>query len=287
MIVKQALQYSYKILKQADIVRPEFEAELIISSILGLDRNNLITKDQQKITYFQFHKIKAWTKKRTKHCPLAYLIGNKEFYNLNFKVNKHTLVPRPESELFIDYLKSKDFNNSLIIDLGTGSGCLIISLIKNLNLHNFSNYQFLATDISKQALTVAKKNTVLHQVKNLIFKQGNLLKPVLDGGYMDSKKNVFILANLPYVSKKQYQDSLSIQKEPKSALLSDNNGLAHYLSLIEQIKTIKNKQLTVLLEIDPTQTNKLQQVLQNNFSDIKIQVIKDLSNKDRLLVFNN
>ena len=285
MTIYKLIKYCYQKLKEASIEKPYFEAELLLAYILKKDRTYIISHPNYKVSLFSAIRTAYLCQKRTQNTPLAYLFKEKHFYNLNFFVNKKVLIPRPESELFIDYFKDFDYNSSLSIDIGTGSGALIISLINSLNLKAFNNYHFLATDISISALKVAKKNAKKYEVLSKIeFKNSDLLSKI-NNNIFDKYQNIFILANLPYLNSQEMNEK-SIKKEPQSALYSQNNGLNHYFRLLKEIKlkVDNNKNIIIAMEINPGQKNNLIREINNTFLHPKINIIKDYSNKDRLII---
>jgi len=231
------------------------------------------------------HKMSA---RRLKNEPLAHILGHKEFYGLDFKVTRHTLIPRPETELLVEEIIKLRPKNSTIIDVGTGSGNIIISLCKNIK--NKNNYYGI--DISEKALRVAKYNTRKHGVdKKIIFIKGDLLKPFI----LNSKfeiRNFIIVANLPYLSNKIYNSAKPDVKnfEPKIALSGGDNGLDYYKKLFKQIKTLKENcfmfHVLCYMEISPEQKLKLEKMVQKYFPGSKLAFQKDLARKWRIASFS-
>ncbi|HEX7586113.1 MAG TPA: HemK family protein methyltransferase, partial [Patescibacteria group bacterium] len=223
-------------------------------------------------------------------------LGQKEFYGLNFKVNRNTLIPRPETELIpqlvTQNMEPKGKNKKItIVDIGTGSGNIIISIAKEMEKSKLpiTNYQLLAIDISAAALKIAKQNARLHKVdKKIKFIKGNLLSPVICNLQFATEQEIIITANLPYLSKKIYASvNRDIKKyEPRSALLSGKNGLAHYEKLLKQLKTLKNQHsmlhVSCFLEISPEQKSTLQKLLKRLFPKTRISFHKDLSSRWRI-----
>lgn len=286
MTIHKLLQYCINKLKQASIERPDFESEILIAYVIKKDREYIISKANTKINILQAFRAAYLCQKRIQGYPIAYLTKEKHFYNLKFFINKNVLVPRPESELYIDYFKNLDYNNSLNIDVGTGSGALIISLVKNINTDEFKNLKFIATDISYPALKVAKRNAKVNKVDDKIsFINSNLLKQ-LEPGIFNQYQKINILANLPYLNDKEIKEN-SIKKEPKIALYSPKNGLYHYLELIKELKhlNIKNKQVKVAMEINPQQVKALSYKIKEIFPESQINIIKDYRKQERLLIF--
>jgi len=283
-------------MKERNIENSQLEAELIVSHIKKISREKLLIQLDNKITPRQIKKTKKICQKRIAGQPLAYLLGYKNFYNLQFKVSKHTLVPRPESELIVDQIITKITTQpkTIIADIGTGSGCLIISLADLLK--NYDNINFWGVDISNKALKIAKKNSRKHHLnKKIIFFKGNLLKPIIKKikkeNERESKKNnnlkIIIIANLPYLTKREIKESPSIKFEPRRALYGGKDGLKYYRRLLDQIKKIKNNNNSIDLyqEISDWQKEKLEKIILKKIGryNPQIETILDLAGKNRLI----
>jgi len=258
---------------------PPKETEILVTFLLHKNREFLLTHLETKISLPLLKKFKKLEKKRLLGWSIAALIGQKEFYSLNFKVDKNVLVPRPETEMIVDEILKEAENDSLIIDLGTGSGAIIIALAKNFKT---TKNRFLAVDISSRALKIAKQNAKLHRLdKNIKFFQGNLLAPILK---LLPNKKLIIAANLPYLTKTQINNSPSIKREPKLALDGGRDGLKYYQALFKQLKPVKYKALELLIEIDPSQTAKIKTLAKQYFSPKCLKIKKDLAGRNRLLI---
>ena len=273
------------------------DAELLLGFVIGKPKEYIIAHPEEKISNFKFQisKFLRLSKKCQNGTPLAYLIGHKEFYGLDFEVNKHTLVPRPETELLVESatkaINKKQIANSkilLIVDVGTGSGCIPISIMK---AKKHKNIKTIATDISKRALKVAKRNAKKHNTE-IKFLHGNLLEPaskllpLVGGGRKGVSTNVIITANLPYLTEEQFQTELSIQHEPKSALVAKDKGLALYEELLKQIQNILKSctlSLAAFFEIDPSQTNLIRPLIKKYLPQANIIIQKDLAMRDRVV----
>ncbi|PJA86862.1 MAG: peptide chain release factor N(5)-glutamine methyltransferase [Candidatus Moranbacteria bacterium CG_4_9_14_3_um_filter_42_9] len=266
------------------------DLELLISAIIGKPREFVMSHPEYRINSLKIENLKLKIARRADHEPIAYILGQKEFYGLNFRINKNTLIPRPESELLVEraldllrsMLRSK-LRNTIIIDVGTGSGNIIISIAQNL-----LSGRFYGIDISENALLVARQNAKLHKVsKRIKFIRGNLLEPLLKTRSTGLKdKKIIIVANLPYLAKNIYASaSPDIKKyEPRLALLSGKNGLAHYEKLLIQTKklSVVGCRLSVFMEISPEQKSALQKMIKSFFSKVKIAFHRDLSDRWRV-----
>jgi len=299
MIIKQARRKTASQLKKGKIKNPALEAEILLSHILKKNREFLFTHPEKELTAGQVKNYKKLIVRRSAGEPIAYLTGQKEFYDLNFFVNKNVLIPRPETELMVEeavsLISQISYRKSphVIVDVGTGSGCIIITLAKILKSKlPITNYQLLDIDISKPTLAVAKKNAKLHKVdKKIKFIHGNLLKPILKNCRLPiADCRLIILANLPYLTPFQIKSSLTIKYEPKKALDGGRDGLKHYKKLFGQVKwlvKLKAAPISLFCEIDPGQVKKIKKLAQSELPKAKIQIVKDLAGRNRLVIIEN
>jgi len=264
---------------------PSLELELLLSKITNLSREQLLAYPKQDFGQKTCKKFKKLEKKRLTNWPLAYLTGQKNFFKSNFIVSPAVLIPRPETEILVEKTLEKINSNDLettIIDVGTGSGVIIISLAKELIEKEKIN--FFAIDISKKALQIAKKNIRNHNLENTInLKKGNLLKPVITDikKCLKDNKQIIITANLPYLKPEEMKE-ISIQREPKIALLSGKNGLKHYQSLFKQLKTLNIKtNFFLICEINPEQVDDFKELFNTTLTNMKLEFIKDLNHHFR------
>jgi release factor glutamine methyltransferase len=290
LIDKKMSRTLHQILKSASSKITSLDAELLIAHVVNQPREFVMAHPEMRVGRLKDWQIKRLLKKRLKGIPLAYLTRHKEFYGLNFGVDKHTLVPRPETELLVSLAldkiedwKIERLKDCVLIDVGTGTGCIPISIQKTIKQYN--NITIYATDISKKALRIAKKNARCHNTE-ITFFRGNLLAPIIKHKFIiHNSKFIILTANLPYLTAEQYAKEPSIQHEPKSALVAKNNGLALYEELIKQINNLQlyNLQLTTLFEIDPSQSSAIQAIVKQHFPTAKIEIKKDLSGLDRVV----
>lgn len=258
---------------------PSKETEILVAFLLHKNREFLLTHPETKISAAAHREFKKLEKKRLTNWSIAVLTGQKEFYGLNFKVNKYVLVPRPETEMIIDEIKEIKATKPLVIDLGTGSGAIIVSLAKSLGLNSA---KFIAVDVSAPALKIAKGNAKFNKVgKKIKFYRGDLLLPILK---LLPKQNLIIAANLPYLTREQIANSPSIKREPKLALDGGLNGLKYYLKLFKQLENIKYKSLSLFLEIDPSQIAKIKRITNHYFPNLSLEIKKDLAGHKRLVI---
>lgn len=209
--------------------------------------------------------------------PVQYIVGDVDFCGNIIKVNSNVLIPRFETEELVmktyNYIKTKLNDNVSIVDLGTGSGCIAISLKKLL-----PNASVSAVDISADALDVAKLNAKDSDIK---FYLGNMLEP------LDNKYDV-IISNPPYIAYDEEIMDIVKNNEPHMALYADNNGLHFYEEIIKNASKYLNKKSIIAFEIGETQANKICEYIKKYLPNAKVSVEKDLQNRDRFIfIFND
>ncbi len=290
---------SVKLVKQFYLSEVDLiDIDILIAFVIKKPREFILTHPEFELNRQQFNKLKNLIKRRKKGDPIAYLVGQKEFYGFNFFVNKNVLVPRPETELIVEEVL-KIINPNLetqIIDVGTGSGCIIISVaIEFKKKHgNVGGVKFFAVDISPEALKVARKNANVFNLGNRIkFLKGDLLSSLKFSGqgrrqlvFQKSeiiKNDIIIIANLPYLTPRQIKESPSIQAEPRLALEAGHDGLKYYRLILAQIKRKKLFSAKILFEIDPSQVQGIKKIIFNYLPKAKIEIIKDLAGFDRVV----
>jgi len=256
------------------------DLDLIVAEIIKKTREFVLSHPEYTPSGAQIAKIESFIHRRAKHEPLAYILGHKEFYGLTFKVTPDTLIPRPETELLVEetlkILQTTNHELQTIIDIGTGSGNIIISIAKNYKLKT-TNY--IAIDVSKKALGVAKQNAKLNKVsKKIKFVHGNLLDKI------ENTNNSIIIANLPYLDKDwknllKSSDSAGLKFEPATALYGGKDGLDFYRELAEQIKSKKIQNSILLCEIGHLQAPGMKKTF--SFAR-KVEFQKDLAKKWRI-----
>jgi len=295
MDCKTIINSSITELKKHNIKFPHLDAEILLSFVLKKPREFLLTYPEFQLTKAQLNSFNKLISRRIKGEPVAYLTGKKGFYGLEFLVNKDVLVPRPETELMIEEalktIKTKQ-TKLILIDVGTGCGCIIITLARLIsNQQQIAGYKLYGLDVSKKALSVAKQNVKFNRIKEKIhFLQGNLLEPILKKSKFSINKNseILILANLPYGwsawKNNSSADTIGLKFEPKIALFTGKNGLELYEKLLIQLKTIEetNTDITAFLEIDPRQMVGIKKMIKKLLPNANIEIKKDLKGHSRL-----
>ncbi len=269
-----------------------FDFDILSSLVLKKPRVFVLSYPEKKLTSRQLDTLTKLIKRRISNEPLAYILGEKEFYSNSFIVNKDVLVPRPETEIMVDEvirLVTHDTKHVTIIDVGTGSGCIIISLARELKKKK--NIDFFGLDISVKALKVAIKNAKLNSVdKKIKFIKSNLLSSI-QSQITNHKSQIFITANLPYLTAKQIRESPSIKKEPRVALVAGCDGLKYYRTLFKQINIIEMgnslSDISLLCEIDPSQEKSIIKLAKQTLGIGYLQTVhNDLSGRVRMVVFS-
>lgn len=283
LTIAQALKWGRQKLISSS-TSADLDTEVLLMFVLKKDRSFLFTHPEKILTPTQSKKLITLIRRRAQNWPVAYLTGEKNFYNLTFKVNQNVLVPRPDSELLvtevISQIKSQAKNKNLILfDIGTGSGCLPIAINKNIVPLHLPTF---ATDISPVALIVAKKNSQLNKIKIKFF-LGDLLTPLKKVMAKNLDSFFLITANLPYLTPKQLKEK-SIQKEPHQALDGGREGLFFYRRFLKQIKQNGLKQGIVFLEIDPDQEKKIKLLIKKILPTTQVEFKKDLAKLTRLVM---
>lgn len=262
------------------------DAEMLVCHVLGFSRTELFLKDGLEIYDYQAKQILELFKRRKNNEPIAYLINKKEFYGLDFCVDENVLIPRPDTEILVEEVLKTVENLKLkvksgvnfrfkIIDVGTGSGCIPISLAMNLE-----RADFVAIDVSQKALEVARKNVEKFGLEERIdLKKSDLLNGL---DFRLFGNDTVITANLPYVEESVELEAGVKDYEPHLALFAGEDGLDCYRKLLKQLQEIQP--LAIFLEIDLRQVKTLKQISQNLLPEYEIAVAKDLAGKDRVFI---
>ena len=271
-----------------NIDEARLEAELLYGFAADIDRVNVIANGNDNPRIDVLEKFKLLLERRLNHEPLAYILGHKEFYNLDFSIGPGALIPRPETETIVDVVlknvyEQPQFNSKLTIaDIGTGSGAIAIAIGMNIPTANI-----FAIDQSKEALIWAKKNIDKHNLQNQItLLQGDLLEPI------DVPIDI-VVANLPYIPADELESlPKEIQgHEPNLAVNGGADGLELYRRFSKQLtKHLSQTNSSVIVEVGAGQIIFVQEILLENMStteNLQILIHRDLRQVRRVLEIRN
>jgi release factor glutamine methyltransferase len=235
------------------------DSEILVSHLINIPRESIYSKLKENLPSNKTEELQKLVSRRVKKEPIAYILNNKEFWSTNFYVDRSVLIPRPETEVLIDLILSQinNKNNYLnILDIGTGSGCILISLLKEL-----AKAKAIGVDKSSKAIAVAKKNSISQQVDNrALFKNINLEEIKFD------KKFDLIVSNPPYlpdVSMKNLNSDIKLY-EPKIALQGGVQGVDFLYKIIVLASKILKINGLLALEIGDNQFHILAKYLKEN-----------------------
>ena len=245
-------------------------AYLSIEKILGYSKSECIIHSNYELTNDNIISFENIINDIKQNIPIQYILGEAHFYDLKFKVNSSTLIPRGETEELVKYILLHDFIS--VLEIGTGSGCIAISIAKN------SNTNITAIDNSIEALEIAKSNAILNSVE-INFELCDVFN------FSDTKKYDLIVSNPPYVleSEKKLMEKNVLDYEPHNALfVSDNDPLVYYKEIAKIATNNLNKNGLLFFEINEKYSKQIIELLSNlNFVDIELK--KDINGRDRII----
>jgi release factor glutamine methyltransferase len=281
---------------------PALDSDILLSSALRKQRTFLYSHDDNSLTEKQKERFLSLLKRRKKGEPVSLLTGHREFARMDFLVTKDVLTPRPETELLFEQalqrihtLSQKTRGNGIIVvDVGTGSGCIILAIAKHFEKRKPSVLECYAIDRSPKAIKIAKKNAIrLKMQVHIRWMLGHLIAPLFTPSFYQKlrKNHLIITANLPYLSQERYASApVEVRKfEPKIALYGGNDGLDVYRKLIQRLHTLLSHSsplsLSLFCEIDPSQKRPMERILRSINHWGKVQSQYDLSNRARLVTY--
>ena len=262
-----------KYLLKNNITNAKKEIEWFLIDKFKLNIADIKLNPDKKISQFKKKQFVNFIDKRGEGKPFQYILNKSNFYGYDFFVNSKTLIPRPETELIIDIALKKNQKFDQCLDIGTGSGNLAITLL----LQKIATHVD-AVDISKNALSVAKKNSLIHKIQKIKFYKKDIFK------HQINKKYNLIVSNPPYIKHSDYLKLPSeIRKyEPAVALTDFSNGLTFYKAILKKLKNILNKDGILLIEIGLENTkDSINRIFKNN--DFILYWHKDLNGDYRVL----
>ncbi len=284
--VGQIIQWSTEYLVKKGIDTPRLDSEVLLAHVLNIDRTNLFLDPQRSLSSHQLQSFKKLIGRRSLREPLSYITGFKEFWSLNFKVNRHVLIPRPETEILVqktlEILKEHCSNHTglfYVNDIGTGSGNIAVSLCKKRG-----NLRVVATDHTGEALSMASENTRLNNCEKQICFQ----KTDLFGEFKrTSDKNKFdlIVSNPPYIPSDEIETLAPEIKdyEPRIALEGGPDGLNFYKKIITEVPNHLIKGGFIILEMGYNQGKAISKIFSEQGFFSEIEISKDYSGKDRVI----
>lgn len=279
--IREVLNGAKKDLREAGVLEPESSAEFLLREILGMDRAKLYASLDCELSKEQAKKFEFYLARRKKHEPVWQIVGKVDFYGRPFFVTSDVLVPRPETEFLIkqalSFVRSLNQQQATVVDIGTGSGAIIISLAKELTTSDQKQIEYYASDISEKALEVAKRNAKELGV-SINFKKGSLFE--------SWKEQPFdlVLANLPYIPEEDLGGlSLDIYHyEPRIALTGGLGGLEIYKEFLATLDAHLNPKGVAICEIGHEQGEILCKIAdQHGFYCL---IKKDLADVDRIAI---
>lgn len=275
--VSDALRSAKKNFIDAKIDTPGLDAEVLLAEVLHADRLSLYVHPEKILTDEEFSRFKNFVERRAKKIPVAYIIGKKEFFGMNFFVTPEVLIPRPDTEILVQFVIDalKNFSGGVkIADMGTGSGAICISIVKNL-----PNATAATVDISPGAIEVAKRNAENLQVADRInFFPGNMFEP------LSGKKFDCIVSNPPYIPTDEIKNlQPEVKTEPKIALDGGADGLNFYRQLVKAAPDFLSPNGFFAFEIGIGQAEEVKKIIRREEKFCDIKILKDLSGIDRVV----
>ena len=246
------LKQSVEQLRTAEIESAKLDSELILARVLKVERTKLHANPQKKLSKTVVFHANNFLNKRVRRIPLAYIFREKDFFGRTFFVNENVLVPRPETETLIEITKKYAKNSDKILDIGTGSGIIPITLKAELG----DEIEVFASDISVQALAIANLNAQKILSQNIELFESNLLEQI---PAETLSKITIITANLPYVNRDwvDFEKNNELHHEPQIALYAQKNGLELIFKLIYQAQDLPKLE-KIILEADPSQFKEIE-----------------------------
>lgn len=272
MKYREAMQEGEKILQEAGIVDAKNDAWLLLAMVCKVDHTYYYMHMEEELMSEQQDEYRVVIRKRAEHVPLQYITGEQEFMGLPFKVNSNVLIPRQDTETLVEEALKVIRPGMKVLDMCTGSGCILISILKNV-----LNVEGVGCDISKQALIVAKENAKLNNVV-ATFERSDLFDHVTETFDV-------IVSNPPYIRTEEIATLMPevCQFEPVGALDGKEDGLFFYRKMIAESSKYLNPNGVILFEIGYDQGQDVSLMLKEaGYQDV--QIVKDLAQNDRVVI---
>ena len=277
MNIKEILEYGIKKLKENNILDPNIKSRLVLASILNKSKEYLMIHEDEELDQNAQKKYIDGIEKLCNNVPLQYITNKQEFMGLEFFVNEDVLIPQPDTEILVEEVinicKSIFENKEIrILDLCTGSGCIGISISKNID-----NSKMVLSDISNKTLEVAKVNSIKHNI-DLSIIQSDLFDSIND-------KFDIIVSNPPYIKTEVIKTlDKEVQNEPELALDGGEDGLKIYRKIIKEAYNYLNDDGYLCLEIGYDQKEDVIKLIEDEGKYTNIYSKKDLGNNDRIII---
>lgn len=273
MTYREAIVLGESILRKADIVDAKTDSWLLLAMACKIDHTYYYMHIDEEMMEEQAREFEVLIKKRAERVPLQYITGEQEFMGLTFHVNSNVLIPRQDTETLVEEALKVVRPGMKIMDMCTGSGCVLISILKNAH-----DIEGIGYDISKQAINVAKENAKLNEVP-AVFERSDLFEDVVENDFD------VIVSNPPYIPTDVIATLMPevAEFEPREALDGKGDGLYFYSKILEQCKNYMKPDGYVLFEIGCTQGDSVSTMMRlAGFSEV--HVIKDLARNDRVVM---
>ena len=271
-----AIDNGTKLLKKNNIKNPKLDSEILMSKVINKDRKYVLMNQNERINKKNLNRFENLINQRKCGKPIAYLIGKKDFWNYEFEITEDVLIPRPDTELIVDQVLrfTKNKTKLRILDIGIGSGCLLLSILKEKK-----NFYGVGVDVSKKCMDICHINS--HKLG--LKKRLKLIKSDIDN--FNYGKYDLIISNPPYIKKLKlkYLDRDVIGYEPKLALDGGLEGLSEIRKVITKTSELIKKNGLLILEIGFDQREKVKKILIENGFYIN-KVVKDFARNDRCIV---
>ena len=279
MNIRELLDTTVEYFKKYGLKDPRLDAEVLLAHVLKKERIQLYVDFDQPLNEQELGQYRQLVYLRSRHHPVAYLLGKKEFMSLELTVNEEVLIPRPETEELveniIEYCKGRNLSGPNIVDVGTGSGAIAVSLA-----YYIEGAKILAIDISPGALKVARENIARYELGERVkVMEGDLLTPLI---WLNKDNVDIVVSNPPYIDQAgMAQLSREVKMEPELALHGGVDGLDYYCRLIPQALRVLKDDGLLALEIGYDQAAAVRELFDSGWS--KVEVKKDYSGHDRMV----
>lgn len=281
MVIKELLKNGMELLNQNPNSNPRLESQVILSKLLNVDKSFLYAHGNLQVEESLQDEYFLLIDKRKNGYPLQYLLGEVEFFGHNFKVREGVLIPRADTEILvshiIDYINDNNLMNYKLLELGIGSGAIILSIAKNC-----PNGELIGVDISEDALEIAKVNQENLNISNVTLLKSDLFEVFLNKP--NKEEFDIIVSNPPYIDREEMKElQKEVQYEPQIALFGGDDGLEYYKRISSDARYFLKTGGLLAFEIGLKQGNKVRDILFNlGYRDVSI--IKDLEKRDRVVV---